>query len=47
MGDLGWWFHIRPLITGPHPLLTVVGEAPADFNHRTGGATTTRHRCWP
>jgi hypothetical protein len=32
MGDLGWWYHIRTLITGPRPLLAVVGEAPADFN---------------
>lgn len=32
MGDLGWWFHIRPLITGPRPLLCVAGAAPADFN---------------
>ena len=32
MGDLGWWFHIRTLITGPCPLLRVVGDAPTDFN---------------
>ena len=32
MGDLGWWYHIRTLITGPRPLLAVVGAAPADFN---------------
>lgn len=32
MGDLGWWFHIRTLITGPRPLLRVVGPAPSDFN---------------
>jgi uncharacterized protein YheU (UPF0270 family) len=33
MGDLGWWYHIRSLLTGPQPLLAVVGEPPADFNH--------------
>ncbi len=33
MGDAGWWSHIRPLLTSPHPLLRVVGEAPADMNH--------------
>jgi hypothetical protein len=32
MGDLGWWYHIRTLITGPRPLLGVVGPAPGDFN---------------
>lgn len=32
MGDLGWWYHIRSLITGPQPLLAVLGEHPADFN---------------
>jgi hypothetical protein len=32
MGDLGWWYHIRTLITGPRPLLRVAGEAPSDFN---------------
>jgi hypothetical protein len=32
MGDLGWWFHIRTLITGPRPLLRVSGQAPPDFN---------------
>ena len=31
MGDLGWWYHIRSLITAPQPLVTVVGEAPASF----------------
>jgi hypothetical protein len=33
MGDSTWWFHIRPLLTGPHPLLAVVGEPPEDFHH--------------
>jgi hypothetical protein len=33
MGDAGWWSHIRPLLTSPHPLLRVMGEAPADMNH--------------
>lgn len=32
MGDLGWWFHIRTLITGPRPLIEVSGTAPADFH---------------
>lgn len=32
MGDLGWWYHIRTLITGPRPLLVVVGDRPSDFN---------------
>jgi hypothetical protein len=32
MGDLGWWHHIRTLITGPRPLLVVSGERPSDFN---------------
>jgi len=31
MGDLGWWYHIRSLITAPQPLVAVVGEAPASF----------------
>jgi hypothetical protein len=31
MGDLGWWYHIRSLLTAPQPLLTVVGNAPAGF----------------
>jgi len=31
MGDLGWWYHIRSLITAPQPLVTVVGDAPASF----------------
>lgn len=33
MGDAGWWWHIRPLLTSRHPLLSVVGEAPPDMNH--------------
>jgi hypothetical protein len=33
MGDLGWWFHIRSLITGPQPLVAVVGEAPVGFGN--------------
>lgn len=32
MGDLGWWYHIRALITDPRPLLRVIGPAPSDFN---------------
>lgn len=32
MGDLGWWYHIRSLITGPRPLIAISGDAPADFN---------------
>jgi hypothetical protein len=32
MGDLGWWYHIRSLITGPRPLIAIAGDAPADFN---------------
>lgn len=32
MGDAGWWSHIRPLLTSPHPLLRVMGEAPADLD---------------
>jgi hypothetical protein len=32
MGDLGWWYHIRTLITGPRPLVIVVGDGPSDFN---------------
>jgi hypothetical protein len=32
MGDMGWWLHIRPLLTGPRPLIGVKGRAPADFN---------------
>jgi hypothetical protein len=34
MGDMGWWLHIRPLMTGPRPLIGVQGRAPADFNDR-------------
>ena len=33
MGDAGWWSHIRPLLTSPHPLLRVVGDAPAEMHH--------------
>ena len=33
MGDSAWWFHIRPLLTGPHPLLAVVGQRPGDYHH--------------
>jgi hypothetical protein len=33
MGDLGWWHHIRPLLTSPQPLLSVVGERPPDVHH--------------
>jgi hypothetical protein len=32
MGDLGWWYHIRTLITGRCPLVAVIGEAPASFS---------------
>ena len=32
MGDLGWWYHIRTLITGPRPLLASSARRPADFN---------------
>jgi hypothetical protein len=32
MGDLGWWYHIRSLITGPRPLIRVTGTPPANFN---------------
>ena len=43
MGDLGWWYHIRTLITGPRPLLAVVGEAP-DGLQRSGMVARRRHR---
>jgi hypothetical protein len=33
MGDAGWWWHVRPLLTSSHPLLRIVGEAPGDMNH--------------
>jgi hypothetical protein len=33
MGDLAWWYHIRPLIAGPQPLLAVIGDPPEDFHH--------------
>lgn len=32
MGDLGWWHHIRPLLTGVQPLISVIGERPATFH---------------
>ena len=32
MGDLGWWYHIRTLITGPRPLVAVIGDGARDFN---------------
>jgi hypothetical protein len=35
MGDQGWWLHIRPLLTGPRPLIGVQGRAPADFNDQS------------
>jgi hypothetical protein len=33
MGDAGWWWHIRPLLTSPWPLLDVDGEQPPDWHH--------------
>lgn len=33
MGDLAWWYHVRPLLAGPRPILRVVGDPPADANH--------------
>lgn len=32
MGDLGWWYHIRTLMTAPRPLIRVSGAAPADMH---------------
>ncbi len=32
MGDAAWWWHIRPLLAGPRPLLRTDGPAPADWN---------------
>lgn len=31
MGDAGWWWHIRPLLASPHPLLAVQGDRPDGF----------------
>ena len=31
MGDKGWWLHVRPLLTGPRPLVGIMGRAPDDF----------------
>jgi hypothetical protein len=45
MGDMGWWLHIRPLLTGPRPLIGVMGRAPADFHDGAwwgGGPETPR-----
>ncbi|MCC7243377.1 MAG: hypothetical protein IT180_15740 [Acidobacteria bacterium] len=30
MGDMPWWWHVRPLLAAPHPLLRVEGDRPAD-----------------
>ncbi len=31
MGDSAWWWHVRPLIEAPRPLLDVRGERPATW----------------
>jgi hypothetical protein len=31
MGDAAWWWHVRPLLAGPRPLLGTEGPAPADW----------------
>ena len=33
MGDVAWWWHVRPLLVSPHPLLRVEGRRPADLHH--------------
>ena len=33
MGDAGWWSHIRPLLTGPEPLLIADGDRPDHWHH--------------
>jgi len=33
MGDAGWWWHIRPLLTSAHSLLHVIGDRPDDWHH--------------
>ena len=33
MGDLGWWSHIRPLLTATHPLLEAGAGRPDDWHH--------------
>lgn len=34
MGDMGWWLHVRPLMTGRRPLIGIKGRAPSDFNDK-------------
>ena len=33
MGDLGWWSHIRPLLTAPQPLLEAGADCPDSWHH--------------
>ena len=33
MGDAAWWWHIRPLLTGPRALVRVEGEVPPGWHH--------------
>ncbi|MEZ5283697.1 MAG: DUF1835 domain-containing protein [Vicinamibacterales bacterium] len=32
MGDAGWWWHIRPLLSSRHPLLRVDGASPSGWH---------------
>ena len=33
MGDVAWWWHIRPLLTGPRALVSVEGQVPPGWHH--------------